>query len=280
MKLSGEIMKKCPYCLNVIQENAQFCLYCMKPLFDKETVQQAKPKKKLRLSSVIIAVIAVVLITILAAGGGFLFASISGSDETTDSYQETTGTSSEEEIELDKIVTYDDFRLQALMATAKLGYNELWNPEELIETHVGADGWNIYSCNINIPEVDLKILFYNDGEEILTVISDVTDETYRDAVNLYECILSGIENYTFINFQQMMTDRDMYAMQKREGSVTMLEEIEFVDPASEKTDAGTEMIIEYRWSEMDNGNLLLYELRTRTYNGKTYYDIYMYNTTE
>lgn len=280
MKLSGEIMKKCPYCLNVIQENAQFCLYCMKNLSDKETVQQAKPKKKLRLSFVIIAVIAVVLITILAAGGGFLFASISGSDETTDSYQETTGTSSEEEIELERIVTYDDFRLQALMATAKLGYNELWNPEELIKTHAEADGWNIYSCNINIPEVDLKILFYNDGEEILTVISDVTDETYRDAVNLYECILSGIENYTFINFQQMMTDRDMYAMQKREGSVTMLEEIEFVDPASEKTDAGTEMIIEYRWSETDDGNLLLYELRTRTYNGKTYYDIYMYNTTE
>ena len=36
-------MKKCPFCKAEIQENARFCLYCMKPLVEKEVIS---PRKK------------------------------------------------------------------------------------------------------------------------------------------------------------------------------------------------------------------------------------------
>ncbi len=252
----------------------------MKPLSEKETIKKKK-KKKLWLLCVILTVFVVAAALISATvTGAVLLVTYNDSNQPSDVASGETTTESSEEIPKEKIVTYADFRLQALMATAKLGYNEIWNPEELIDTHEAYDGWIVYSCKINIPEADLKILFFNDGEEILTVISDVTDETFRDAVCLYESILGGIENYTFTNFQQMMFDTDMYPMRVREEEESLLEGIGFIDVGSTKIDEGTEAVTMYRWSTVAERSYLLYDLRTRTYNGRTYYDIYMYNTFE
>ena len=52
-------MKKCPYCKAEIEENARFCLYCMKPLAEKETIT---PPKKRRWIWVFVAVVLVVCI--------------------------------------------------------------------------------------------------------------------------------------------------------------------------------------------------------------------------
>lgn len=276
-------MKNCPFCSAEIQENAQFCLYCMKPLSEKETI--TKKKKKLWPLLVVLLVTAVAVALVLSSAVGIvLLITAKDSNEPSDIVpEETTNettTAGSDEVSKERIVSYADFRLQALMATAKLGYNELWNPEELIETHEAFRGWSLYSCKINIPEADLKILFFNDGEEILTVISDVTDETFKDAVCLYECILSGVENYTFTNFQQMMFDTDTYPMKVSEEKKSLLEDIGIIDAGSSKIDDGTSAVTMYRWSTAGENTNLLYELRTRTYNGRTYYDIYMYNTIE
>ena len=40
-------MKKCPFCKAEIEENARFCLYCMKPLAEKEVVPPAKGSRPL-----------------------------------------------------------------------------------------------------------------------------------------------------------------------------------------------------------------------------------------
>lgn len=40
-------MKECPFCKADIEENARFCLYCMKPLVEKEVVPPAKEKRRL-----------------------------------------------------------------------------------------------------------------------------------------------------------------------------------------------------------------------------------------
>lgn len=38
-------MKKCPFCKADIEENARFCLYCMKPLNEKEVILPTKKKR-------------------------------------------------------------------------------------------------------------------------------------------------------------------------------------------------------------------------------------------
>ena len=39
-------MKKCPFCKADIEDNARFCLYCMKPLAEKEIIASPKEKKR------------------------------------------------------------------------------------------------------------------------------------------------------------------------------------------------------------------------------------------
>ena len=54
-------MKQCPFCKADIEENARFCLYCMKPLVEKDMI---KPLKKRRWIWVLVAVVLIVCIGI------------------------------------------------------------------------------------------------------------------------------------------------------------------------------------------------------------------------
>lgn len=57
-------MKKCPYCNAVIEENARFCIYCMKTLNEKQIINSQKPIKKTVVISIISAVLVFALIVI------------------------------------------------------------------------------------------------------------------------------------------------------------------------------------------------------------------------
>lgn len=62
-------MKQCPFCKADIEENARFCLYCMKPLVEKEMI---KLPKKRRWIWILVAVVLIVCIGIgvaLLSGG-------------------------------------------------------------------------------------------------------------------------------------------------------------------------------------------------------------------
>lgn len=57
-------MKKCPFCGTEIEDSARFCLYCMKPLGEKEEIQVRK-KKKSQWVLIIATIIVVFLILII-----------------------------------------------------------------------------------------------------------------------------------------------------------------------------------------------------------------------
>lgn len=57
-------MKKCPFCKSDIEDNARFCLYCMKPLNQKEVILPPQTKKP-RWFLVVIGICIVMLLTVL-----------------------------------------------------------------------------------------------------------------------------------------------------------------------------------------------------------------------
>lgn len=55
-------MKKCPYCKAQLQENARFCLYCMKSLDEKQPVSFSRKRNFLPLALVVLLLVAMLLI--------------------------------------------------------------------------------------------------------------------------------------------------------------------------------------------------------------------------
>lgn len=63
-------MKKCPYCSAELLDDAEFCLYCMRQLTEKEAIVTHKTFKKQWLSLSIIPVVFVTALTLLLFGKG------------------------------------------------------------------------------------------------------------------------------------------------------------------------------------------------------------------
>ena len=55
-------MKKCPFCKAEIEENARFCLYCMTPLEEKQTIENPKNKPRRWVYFLIASALALVVV--------------------------------------------------------------------------------------------------------------------------------------------------------------------------------------------------------------------------
>lgn len=62
-------MKQCPFCKANIEDNARFCLYCMRPLIAKEEIQPPPPKKPWWLIAAGALLLVLLALLIILAGG-------------------------------------------------------------------------------------------------------------------------------------------------------------------------------------------------------------------
>ncbi len=98
-------MRQCPYCKAQIGENARFCLYCMKPLSEKEVILPPQNRKHLWLAiaaGVALVLIGVILVLVLTGGqeeypADSLSAITTTAAQTADSTTEETNTGAPEE---------------------------------------------------------------------------------------------------------------------------------------------------------------------------------------
>lgn len=77
-------MKKCPFCKAEIEENARFCLYCMKPLTKKEVVAPARKKAAWWLPVLLV-------LLLLLLGAALLFGRQRALPQTPEATGESTG---------------------------------------------------------------------------------------------------------------------------------------------------------------------------------------------
>lgn len=135
-------MNKCPYCSAIIQEDAQFCLYCMKSLKDKETVPHKKRQTK---GIAILTVASVLLATVLFSSVGIAFYFfVSGNNgtntqnETTESTSKKTSKNSEENEKADKFestaVTDADTKEKKPTLTEKVQNEEKTDTQQSISS--------------------------------------------------------------------------------------------------------------------------------------------------
>lgn len=96
-------MKKCPFCKADIEDNARFCLYCMKTLNEKEVILTPQKKKQWWPLVVGVLLILLLLLVVLVPGGQDMPGEESSSStqptgsETTESTDESTMPSQSEE---------------------------------------------------------------------------------------------------------------------------------------------------------------------------------------
>ena len=89
-------MKKCPFCKADIEDNARFCLYCMKPLNEKEVIPPTQ-RKPLWWALAVAAVLLIVLLAVilLIPRGNADLPSESSGEESTSTSQTTDSQASE-----------------------------------------------------------------------------------------------------------------------------------------------------------------------------------------
>jgi len=275
--------KKCPYCGATLQENARFCLYCMRPL-----EQQTKKST----NKWVIVLLCVLLASALVTGGFFMAWFLLKDDaESETATVETEGDgepSLGEELPYGKwpiICSLEDMTLRTVYLTAVDDLSALWDPDGFVYkdkvTDDDGDDWKIYETEVYLGGVCLRAHFGGDGREIITSITSLTDENYEDGIRLAECMVSSVYNYTFTNLHGMLTDGEAYPRLDVPLEDELLLTAQLPDPAV--NDPGSRMELKCTSVIFDEGsgfeNQALYvEFRTRTCNGQTVYDIIILHT--
>lgn len=259
---------KCPKCGAQLQENARFCFYCMESFAEKETVVIGKKSKR---NKWVLWGSLLAMLMCLVAAVVFYYVQKNRNKETP---------------EPTVISNFEDYQLRAVYLTGKDGLSHLWNPDGLLLTHVGkdqqGDSWDVYATDVYIDQVSMQTYFCEGGIEVVTAITGLTDQTRDDGLQLLECSVASVLNYTVTNFNDILTDPDQYPMSQVDGNKTMLELASLPDAAAAKTDENAEASVMQKTVKVDfterENEYLVIQVRSRVYNGKQYYDYFVLHT--
>lgn len=269
-------MKYCPFCSSPLQENARFCLHCMKELDTKKPIDIPKKKRPVG--------ILVAICTLLIIGTAVIcLVFLPGNGKS-----EPKGNAAEEETPDNNIITsFEDYSLRCTYLTGKNSLSHLWDANSFINTHTGKDDdgdtWEIYSPDVHIPGANFSACFCENGEEIITALTGITSETFEDAAALLECSVFSVYNYSYDDLYDFLTNRDRYPLTPDESKNCVLTLAGLPDGAGAKCDVGSEPALSYTVSRLNGekgAEILYYQFRTRMFEGKEVFDIILLHTRE
>lgn len=241
----------CPYCGAPLQQNAAFCLHCMKSLDVKSEIKKKKSAPKR-----LIAICAAVLIVCAAAVSTVFI--IKNNKKAT------------------PICTSADFIKASQAASEKLGCNELWQPGELVQTHYNKkENDSVYHTASTVSDAGVSVIFRNGGEVVDIAVCDIKESDLESAYLISEnAITAVIGKYTDELFA-LLRDKNTYPRVEydhpfEEYFTDALKRTDRYNSLAQSGDISTEFI----QANTDGGRVLMCFFTRHTENGETLYDLY------
>lgn len=240
----------CPYCGAAVQQNAAFCLHCMKSLDEKTEIKKKKTAPK-RLIVTVAAVVAVCIAVIIAV--------------ITLNNKKVT-----------PVCTPEEFTKYAQASAEKLDCNELWQPEKLVQTHFNEkENDSVYHTDCTLSDAGISVIFRNGGEAVDVALCDISENDLESAFNISESALSAAFGYYQVELADMLRDKNAYPRISFEKPFE-----EYFTDALKRTDKYTalsengDISTEFFEAITEDGDTLLYFLTKHTENNKILYDLY------
>lgn len=268
---------KCPYCSAELQENARFCLYCMESFQEKTQIPSPSARKRSR--KIWLAILLAVVLT--AAVIGVLAVGLQRDNtQNVDAASPTASNAvTTEKEEFFPINNCNDFYFDAISETERLAGQDLWNPSGLYLLN-RTEQMEVYSAPVYLPDAVFNIYFFDEGVEIFAAVTNLTEDALADGLRLSDCITAA----TYYGMgAKVPSFKDIVLSDPVAAGDSYVEQLKIDDPTAQRTDEGTAASAKRTRLEPEAGTwlnvprqYLVYELRTRTYEGRTYYDIFLF----
>ena len=260
-------MKQCPYCGAQLQEQARFCLYCMRSLADKPDVTPPRPRIKFLLPVCIAAVV------VLLAASLLLILNAHGTSDPAPGTSDPphTSTAPPPSVPKEPITTFTGFSLYSSDYEP-----HLWSP--VLTTYLGTkDTWDHYLTPVGMKNAALYLYFKNDGVQIAAALTGLAQEDLEDGQQVICRLIDAICDASCADhanayptaqnaLESVSTDSSLFTKQ----------------PLSWKQLQGNILQISGYSTHLKASNRLYadvsvrYELRSRDFQGQTVYDICLF----
>lgn len=288
-------MNKCPYCGAELQENAAFCLYCMRSLNDKKDVSPAAKPRRGKAAVLIAVAVCAVLAVALTVVWISLRGETAGEDRerssASDAPETSASTEPSESGEPDNvwpnITTFEDFTLRIVQSKAGLNPTYLWDSDgfKKVDSIVDGDGddWEVYTTEVYKDGVTVKTYFCEGGLEIITTVNGLTDETYYNGLQLADCLAASVYDDDIGYVSEMLDDNVRFPYTQVSAEESWMRHVGFDTLEEEGLKPSADTVIRQKGIGFEGGTyldkqILGLETRVRTYKGEKLYDIIIWHT--